>query len=140
MAWFINQFLDRSIPAAICSSFLSFDGHTYRHIYGVLIHWQSPLLQHNILKSYRESKNVFSLFVISLYLFFTLPATLSQRICVPYPWFKQASLRFTLAGQRGDVDMTLKAIKLESIIPTSETVENTLEPSHGKEFRCLKMI
>jgi len=65
---------------------------------------------------------------------------LFKLITGPFPWFKQASIRFTLAGQRGDVNMTLKEIKLEAIIPTSETVENTLEPSHGKEFRCLKMI
>ena len=39
---------------------------------------------------------------------------------------KQASIRCTLAGQRGEVDTTLKEIKLEAMVPTVATVEDAL--------------
>jgi anti-anti-sigma regulatory factor len=38
----------------------------------------------------------------------------------------QASIRFTLAGQQGEVDTTLKEIKLGAMIPTVKTVEDAL--------------
>ncbi len=38
----------------------------------------------------------------------------------------QASIRFTLAGQQGEVDTTLKEIKLGAMIPTVKTVEDPL--------------
>lgn len=37
-----------------------------------------------------------------------------------------ASIRFTLAGQHGEVDTTLKEIKFEAIVPTVATVEDAL--------------
>jgi anti-anti-sigma factor len=39
---------------------------------------------------------------------------------------KQASIRCTLAGQRDNVDTTLKEIKFETMIPTVSTVEDAL--------------
>jgi len=38
----------------------------------------------------------------------------------------QASIRFTLAGQRGEVDTTLKDMNFEGIVPTVATVEDAL--------------
>ncbi len=39
---------------------------------------------------------------------------------------QQASIRFTLAGQCGEVDVTLKDIDFEGIVPTVSTVEDAL--------------
>lgn len=38
----------------------------------------------------------------------------------------QGSIRFTVAGQQGEVDTTLKEIKLEAMVPTVQTVEDAL--------------
>lgn len=38
----------------------------------------------------------------------------------------KASIRFTLAGQRGEVDITLKEIKFEDMVPTVKTLEDAL--------------
>ena len=48
------------------------------------------------------------------------------RIVTTCQRLKQASIRFSLAGQNGEVDTTLKAIKFEAIVPTMATVEDAL--------------
>ena len=71
-----------------------------------------------------SQSNTLFYFPYRFYSFF--PLLLFKLICVPYPQFKQASIRFTLAGQRNDVDKTLKDITLEPMITTVETMEAPL--------------
>ena len=48
------------------------------------------------------------------------------RIVATCQQLNQASIQFTLAGQRGEVDTTLKDIKFEAMVPTVPTVEVAL--------------
>ena len=48
------------------------------------------------------------------------------RIVTTCQRLNQASIRFTLAGQRGEVDMALKEINFEAMVPTVATVEDAL--------------
>lgn len=48
------------------------------------------------------------------------------RIVTTYQRLNQASIRFTLAGQHGEVDTALKQINFEGMVPTVATVADAL--------------
>jgi anti-anti-sigma factor len=89
-----------------------FDFHVMEHFLSAVEHTETTHRPRHVILDLSQVSFIDSMAIGQL-------VTTCQRL-------NQASIRFTLAGQHGEVDTTLKEIKFEAMVPTVATVEDAL--------------
>ena len=89
-----------------------FDFHVMEHFISALAHAEVTHLPRHVIFDLSQVSFMDSMAIGRM-------VTTCQRL-------KKASIRCTLAGQRGEVDTNLQAIKMETMVPTVRTVEDAL--------------